>query len=59
VTIYAWLDYGYYDGLLTFSKLYCRIERPFIQSATVRWLGCEWSSESNQDDAPANRPLEA
>lgn len=27
MTIYAWFDYSYYDGLLTFSKLYCRIYR--------------------------------
>lgn len=52
MTIYAWIDYAYYDGLLAFSRLYVRIERPFIQSATVHWLGCEWSSDPNTESKP-------
>ena len=49
MTIYAWIDYGYYDGNLYFSRLYARCDDDRITSWRVSWLGSE---ESNTESKP-------
>jgi len=44
MTIYAYMDYSYYDGLFCFSHLYVRCDSPHISSWSVRWLNSEWTS---------------
>jgi len=46
VTVYCWIDYSYYDGMLYFSQVWGRLD-PYgpIQSAEVRWLNSEWRAE--------------
>lgn len=41
MTIYAWLEYSYYDGLLAFSQLAVSFEAP-VEHAVVKWLDSEW-----------------
>jgi hypothetical protein len=45
MTIHAYLDYLYYDGLLTFSQLYVRCDDPKISSWRVQWLFSEWDEQ--------------
>lgn len=41
MNIWAWVDYVYYDGLLTFSHLCVTCEDERIVAWRVRWLQSE------------------
>lgn len=45
MTIYAWIEYSYYDGMWCFAQVIGHIDPGSpIKSACVRWLNSEWSS---------------
>lgn len=48
MTIHAWCDYIYYDGLWTFSQLYVRCDDERITSWRVSWLNSEASSTGTE-----------
>lgn len=49
MTIHAWCDYSYYDGLWTFAQLHVRCDDERIASWRVSWLN---SSVSSQESKP-------
>lgn len=50
MTIHAWCDYIYYDGLWTFSQLYVRCDDERIKSWRVSWLNSEASSTGKEQE---------
>lgn len=48
MTIHAWCDYIYYDGLWTFSQLYVRCDDERIVSWRVQWLDSEASNTDKE-----------
>lgn len=44
MTVYAWIEYVYYDGLMTFSQLVIKRDPDSaVQSCYVRWFNSEAS----------------
>lgn len=44
VNIYAWIEYSYYDGLLTFAQLVVDVPDERITAWRVSWLNSEASN---------------
>lgn len=48
MNIYAWIEYGYYDGNLYFSQLYVDVPDERIVSWRVSWLSSEEQSTGRE-----------
>lgn len=49
VNVYAWCEYAYYDGLLTFAQLHVECPDERITSWRVKWLNSEASNQDTRD----------